>query len=128
MNFFNNNDPFEKIIREVFGQNPSREEYKEEIIQGEEEDRLIDFIEYRNKIYLIFELPGFDKEDILVSIKGRELEIKTKKIIKENTQNYLSQKLKKEILIRKNLPKIINSKKFSYNVKNGILEITFDKK
>ena len=127
MSFFDE-DPFETIVREFFGHSPSRERYKEEIIHGEEEDRVIDFVEHKNKTYLIFELPGFDEKDIFVSVKDRKLEIKVKKRNKEGIQAYMVPRLSQEEIIRKPLPKFIDPKTFSYTVKNGVLEVAFNKK
>lgn len=127
MSFFDD-DPFDRIVREFFGESPIRERHKEEIIHGEEEDRITDFIEDKEKIYIIFELPGYDEKDVLVKIKGKEMEIIARKKSNEGVQSYLAQKLNQGIFIKKILPKFINSKNFSYKLKNGILEITFNKK
>jgi len=123
-----NDDPFENIINEFFGRGQARRENQQSVIQGEEEDRLIDFIEDDKNIYLIFEFPGFNEKDITIIVKGRELQINVKKEITESVQEYLIPKLHKGITINKTLPKIINPKKFSYTIKNGILEIVFNKK
>ncbi len=125
MDFFD--DPFDSIIREFFGEPSFRKARKEDFIIGEEEDRTIDFIEDDNKIYLIFELPGFEEKDISVAIKGRKLEIVAKKVDKEGIPNYLHQKLKRGFVIQKTLPARANTKKMSYTVNNGVLEITFEK-
>ena len=134
MNFFND-DPFEEIIREFFSHKTNNsiqddQNFQKKIINGEEEDRIIDFIEGLQKFYIIFEFPGYEKKDILVSIKNKQLEIKLNKRRdeREEIQNYLSQKLSQNIFIKKTLPKFVNSKKFTYTVRNGILEISFDKK
>jgi len=125
-------DPFESIVKEFFGAGsevrPDIRRYREKIIKGEEEERIIDFIEDNNKIYLIFELPGYDEKDILINIKGKELEIKINKKSSEGIQDYLIQKLHQEIFIKKILPKFINTKKFTHTMKNGVLEIIFNKK
>jgi len=130
-NFFGE-DPFEDLIRGFFGASPEISpdirRYKEKIIKGEEEERIIDFIEDNNKIYLVFELPGYNEKDVLINIKGKELEIKINKKSSEGIQDYLIQKLHQEIFIKKILPKFINTKKFTYTMKNGVLEIIFDKK
>ncbi len=132
MNFFDDEDPFENIIKEFFGARPEIrpdiKKYRENIITGEKEERIIDFIEDDNKIYLVFELPGYDKKDVLINIKGKELEIKINKKSNEGVQDYLIQKLHQEISIKKILPKFINTKKFTHTMKNGVLEIIFDKK
>ena len=126
MNFFNN-DPFEEIIKEVFSSNFRDTEDGETIIAGEEEDRVIDFVEDEDKVYLVFELPGYNEKDVVVAIKNRELEIKVQKLGKD-MQDYLVQKLGEGFIIKKTLPQFINSDKFSYTIKNGILEITLNKK
>ena len=129
MGFFEDNDQFEDIIREFLGESNSRirrDDY-EEIIEGEVEEGIIDFIEDENYIYLIFELPGYDEKDILISIKGRKLEIIAKKRNSVEVQNYLTQKLNTGFFINKNLPSFIKTKNFKHTVKNGILELVFIK-
>ena len=130
MGFFGDNDQFEDIIREFLGDSNSRirrDDYKE-IIEGEVEEGIIDFIENEDYIYLIFELPGYDEKDILISIKGRKLEIIAKKRNNVEVQNYLTQKLNTGFFIKKNLPSFIKTKNFKHTVKNGILELVFIKK
>ncbi len=127
MGFFDD-DPFNEIVREFFGSS-STQRKNNTFIQGEEEDRSIDFVEDQDYIYIIFELPGYTKKDISVSVKGNLLEIKAlKKEGCENIQSYLSQKLCKGMLIQKTIPKFINPKNFKYTLENGILEIIFSKK
>lgn len=138
MGFFDDddmNDPFQNIFREFFGSaegpyRKGRKNYSEEIIEGEEEDRIIDFVESEDYVYLVFELPGYDEKDISVSVKGRDLEIKaTKKNCDiEKIQNYLSQKLCRGIFIKKILPNALETKGFKHTVRNGILEVVFSKK
>ena len=130
MTFFDDNDPFENIVREFFGGRTSRiggDNY-EEIIESEKEERVIDFIQDENYIYLIFELPGYNEKDISISIKGKELEIIAKKRKMGEVQNYLIQKLNDGLFIKKNLPNFIKTKNFKHTVKNGVLEIVFVKK
>jgi len=130
-NFFGE-DPFESIIRDFFGKSSVSNGRRNTIIKGEEEDRNIDFIEDNNYIYLVFELNGYNEQDVSVLVKGKDLEIKAKKSEEicdlEKVQSYLNQKLCKGIFIKKILPKFINPKKFKYNLKNGVLEIIFSKK
>ena len=130
MGFFEDNDQFENIVRELFGGGASRigRDNYEEIIESEKEERVIDFIQDENYIYLIFELPGYDEKDISISIKGRELEIIAKKRSIVEVQNYLIQKLNEGLFIKKNLPNFIKTKNFKRTVKNGVLEIVFIKK
>jgi len=137
MGFFEDNDPFESIVREFFGHSPSTRasagrKHSETIIQGEEEDRIIDFVEDENSIYLVFELPGYNEKDVSVTIKGKDLEIRVAKnnesCYAEKAQEYLIQKLCQGIFIKKTLPKFIQPKGFKHTMKNGILEIIFSKK
>ena len=130
MGFFGDNDQFEDIVRELFeGRNSRiRKDNYEEIIEGEREERIIDFIEDKDYVYLIFELPGFNEKDISISIKSRELEIIAKKRKMGEVQNYLIQKLNNGLFIKKNLPNFIKTKNFKHTIKNGVLEIIFVKK
>ena len=91
MGFFEDNDQFEDIVREFLGGGNSRirRSNYEEIIGSEREERVIDFIEDEDYIYLIFEFPGYNEKDVSVSIKGRELEIVVKKKSIGEIQNYL---------------------------------------
>jgi HSP20 family molecular chaperone IbpA len=125
MGFFDD-DPFDEIVREFFGGSPVRKS-KQQFIRGEEEDRIIDFVEDENKIYLVFELPGYHEKDVSVKANGKILEISAKKINGENIQDYLNQKLRHGLMIKKQLPNSANPKKFSYTMRNGILEVIFEK-
>ncbi|MFW6233237.1 MAG: Hsp20/alpha crystallin family protein [Nanoarchaeota archaeon] len=129
MNFFGN-DPFDEIVREFFGRDIEKSPEKNTIIKGESEERDIDFIEDEKKIYIIFELPGYNEKDISVIIKGRSLEIKIKKQEEnlEGAQDYLIKKLTNERVIQKTLPNNVKTKNFDYSIKNGVLEIVFNKK
>ena len=129
MGFFDDNDPFENVLKEFFEGRTSRinRENYEEIIESEREERVIDFIQDENYVYLIFELPGYNEKDISISIKGRELEIIAKKR-GDDVQNYLIQKLHEGLFIKKTLPNFIKTKKFRHTIKNGVLEIVFIKK
>ena len=130
MGFFDD-DPFDDIIREFFGGKtglaPTMRK-REHVIRGEEEDRVIDFLETDDAFYLIFELPGYTEKEVMVAVKGRDVEIQAQKKRQEGVQDYLMQKLQAGILYRKTLPSFINSKRFSTTMKNGVLEITFEKK
>lgn len=128
MGFLDDNDPFESIVREFFGNLPIRGGGRgHQFISGEDEDRVIDFVEDENNIYLVFELPGYLEKDISVIIKGRELEITAHKSNGEDIQDYLHQKLRRELHLKKQLPNFVNPKNFSYTMKNGVLEIVFIK-
>ena len=130
MGFFEDDDSFENIVREIFEGRTSRirRDSYGQIIESEKEERVIDFIEDDNYVYIIFELQGFNEKDISISIKGREREITAKKRNVGEVQNYLIQKLSNGFFIKKNLPNFIKTKNFKHTVKNGVLEIVFIKK
>ena len=127
MSFFDEDDPFENVVREFFGQRPGLHS-SENIIKGEDDERIIDFIETKDKLFLVFELPGYSKKDIKVDIRKKEIEIIAKKNSFENVQEYLSRKLKEGEYFKKILPNFVNPKKVNYTFKNGVLEIYFEKR
>ena len=127
MGFFDD-DPFDDIIREFFGHSPlERRKRRETIIRGEEDDRNIDFVESKDRVYLIFELPGYNEKDVVVAVKGKELEISAKNRNIEDVQEYLMEKLQRGMFFKRTLPNFINAKKFSHTMRNGVLEIVFEK-
>ena len=117
-------DPFEDLVREFLGDSSYKRQRKK-FITGEDEDRIIDFIDDEEYIYLIFELPGFSEKDISVEVRGRELEIYSKKSNSEAVQDYLHQKLTQGVQLKKQIPSFVSPKNFKYTMRNGILEIIF---
>lgn len=121
-------DPFESIVREFLGNSGSKRVRKNnQVISGEEEDRNLDFIETKDNFYLIAELPGFSEKELMIVIKGQEIQITANKKKSENIQSYLQQKLQEGQEITKVLPKNVKTKNFKKTMKNGVLEITFNK-
>lgn len=122
-------DPFENILREFFGRDSfGRTKVKNNIISGEEDERNIDFIQTDAYVYLIFELPGYKKEDISVNIRGQELIIKAKSKEGFEKESYVHQKMNTGMSITKLLPKFVITKGYKTTFNNGILEICFKKK
>ena len=123
-------DPFDDIIKNFFGQGglPRSRYSREAISEGEEEQRVIDFIENGKSAYLIFELPGYVEEDLDINAEGNKIEINVGKKDVDGIKEYLAQKLSQGITYTKSLPNFINPKTLKYTLKNGILEIKFDKK
>lgn len=119
-------DPFD-IFRRFFGES---DDYSngEVLIKGEEEERIIDFINTPKKIYIVFELFGYDPEDVSVSVSGRELEVVAKRKRRETDDEYVSEKLAQGKTFQKILPKFVKTKNFKKTFKNGVLELCFDKK
>ena len=119
-------DPFESIFSEFFGRSPEiKRRRREAVIRSEEEDRLTDFIETNSKTFLTIELPGYTEKDVSVVVKGKELEIIAQKKSSDGIQPYLTNKLQQGVYIKKILPNFIDTRNFSYTVKNGVLEIVF---
>ncbi len=123
MDFFSD-DPFEEILREFFrgSQSPAhrRVRWKDE--------RGISIINTEDYVYLLFELPGYDEEDIELKVTGNFIEIKAKKDDVGDVQDYLKEKLSRGIFIKKTLPSFVIPKKPKYTLKNGVLEVIFKMK
>lgn len=122
-----NDDPFDSIFEEFFGGSRPGFRKREKFIIGEDEERVIDVIDTGDKAYLIFELPGYNEEDVSIDIRGRTIEISIEKRNVEGIKEYLAQKLSAGLRYTRKLPDSINPKNFEYTLKNGILEIKFDK-
>lgn len=124
---FLNDDPFEEILRNFFGDERVIAPKEKNFISGEAEDRNIDFIETENNIFILFELPGYTKEDITIDINGDNLVIFAKRKSSNKIEDNLINKLRAGIVINKILPKMIKFKKYNSSMINGILELTFKK-
>ena len=122
------NDPFESIIREFFGDRVRYRNQNNDIIKGEEEDRVIDFIETKDSVFIVFELLGYDESDIEINVDNSNIEINAMKKDIATCQNYLCNKLKNGVRFTKKLPKFISSRKYKSTFKNGVLEIEFMKR
>jgi HSP20 family molecular chaperone IbpA len=120
-------DHFEEIVNQFFG-NGNKQVRRRQIIKGEDDERNIDFIENKESVFLIFEFPGFNERDIVVNVNGIHLEIKVEKYNMEGIQTYLIEKLRGGVSINRELPSNVNSKKMNKTMRNGVLELRFDKK
>lgn len=127
MGFFDD-DPFEEIMREFLAQGRPRTSSSGNVIRGEREERVIDYIEENNYVYFVFELPGYLEEDVDVSVKGRTLEISAIKDKTDGMQDYLVNKFRKGLYFHKTIPENAKSKKMETSFRNGILEVRFVKK
>lgn len=78
----------------------------------EEREPLVDVINKKNKIVIIAEVPGVDKEDIKITARPSEIEILAKS--KEQERNYFK---------KVNLPKSVLLKTGSAIYNNGVIEI-----
>jgi HSP20 family molecular chaperone IbpA len=129
MNFFND-DPFESIVREFFGESPSTKRYRDKTLVSEEDERIIDYIEEDDKVFFVFELPGYSENDVSVSVDKGYVYVKAVKKDCENdgVQSYLSQKLCRGVSIRKKLPNFVKDKIVSQSMRNGVLEVSLKRK
>lgn len=125
MNF--EDDPFEDIVNQFFG---NSERIRRSRIKRfvDEEDQNSQFIEEDNYIYLIVELPGYSEKEISVSIKGDRIVISAKSSQRIEAQDYLEQKRREGIMIEQILPDNIKTKNFTKTFRNGVLEVTFEKR
>lgn len=132
MSFFDDeDDPFEDIVKEFFSSPETKRQRRvsddSEVISGEEEERNIDFIETPKSFFVIFELPGYEKEDVKIEFKGNKMVVDVRKKPTEKVQPYLSKKLLHGINIVKSLPNFIKTKNYNYSFSNGVLEVSFKK-
>lgn len=127
MSFFDDDNGFEDIMNNFFGQNSGHRQGNNEVISGEQDERMIDFIETDKEAFLIFELPGYRKEDVKVDISKNEIKIIAQRKVGESVAEYLAQKLRSGVEIVKPLPKVLVKKKYKLNFSNGVLEVRFRK-
>ncbi len=119
-----NNDPFEDMISQFFGQRGVRKSRAKREI---EEEQNTQFIEEEDYVYLIMELPGYSEKDITISLDEDTISVsaKAKQIV---SQEYLAQKQKEGMTIEQIIPENIKIKNFKKTFRNGILEVTFEKR
>ena len=115
MSFFDD-DPFEEVVRSFFGGSPVKKVQENNFISGEEEDRNIDLVEGDKNIFVIFELPGYGKEDIEVSVKGSNLKVVASKKSPDYIESYLAKRFNDGVVINKVLPKSIKTKKYDHTM------------
>lgn len=132
MSFFDNNsdDPFDEIVRQFFGDSARvsrRVSNGNRIIEGEEDERMIDFVEDDKKAYVVFDLPGYREEDVRVVIEGNDIEVIARRKVLESVPGYLASRLNSGIELKKPLPKGLGKKKYSWTFRNGVLEVIFEK-
>src|SRR3989344_3976985 len=121
-------DPFDSIVRQFFGSNGRGRLRRRTDIDSDERESEIGFVEGNGKVFLIIEMPGFDENDITIDVDERNLEIRAKKRKIEGVKEYLTNRLKEGMIIRKSLPSNASAKKFLHTFRNGILEVALDKK
>lgn len=127
MSFFDD-DPFEDIVREFFrGSQEGQNSNGSSFISGEDEERKIDYSETSERIFLIFELPGYEDQDVKVEIKSGKIFVFASKKPLESTKPYLVQKLSQGLKIVKDVPESVKNKKHNFTFSNGILEVSFKK-
>lgn len=127
MSFFDD-DPFEDIMKSFFGQSSGyTRDRSNEMISGEQDERMIDFIETDDDAFVVFELPGYRKEDVNVDVTKSEIIVSAKRKVGESVASYLVQKLSNGIELTKPLPKSLHKKKYELNFSNGVLELRFRK-
>jgi HSP20 family molecular chaperone IbpA len=124
-----NEDPFDEIVKQFFGEGSSRRgaSKKNKIIESEEDERMIDFIEEGDNAYLVFELPGYRKEDVRVLLEGDNIEIVARRKVSESVPSYLANRFNSGVEFKKNLPKSLRKKKMNWTFNNGVLEVEFKK-
>lgn len=125
---FIEDDSFDDIVNQFFGGRNSARRNPRKNYSSEVEERSIDFIQTDDNIYLIFELAGFEKDDIDVNIKGKSIEVVAKKIDFEGIKEYLVEKFSRGVSFTREIIDEVNTKDFSYSMNNGVLELKFKRK
>mgnify|MGYP000630775723 CR=1 FL=1 len=90
----------------------------------------IDVVDRDKEIFVKAELPGFDKDDLDISIANNQLVIKAKscKEEKEEKGDYLKQEIRKSEVYRSVLlPADVEDEKIKTSFKNGVLKLTIPK-
>jgi len=90
----------------------------------------IDVVDRDKEIFVKAELPGFDKDDLDISIANNRLVIKAKtcKEEKEEKGDYLKQEIRQSEIYRSVfLPDDVDDEKIKTSYKNGVLEMTIPK-
>jgi len=91
----------------------------------------IDVVDRDKEIFVKAELPGFDKDDLDISIANNQLVIKARtcKEEKEKEGDYLKQEIRKSEIYRSILlPGEVEDEKIKTSFKNGVLKLTIPKK
>jgi HSP20 family molecular chaperone IbpA len=125
MSFFGD-DSFDEMVNELFGGRPTTR--RKRVLSGEQEERVIDFIEEDKNIYFVFELSGYSFEDVTVNIRNHEIEVNAVKEKLSDVQPYLKEKLVSGTNFKKELPGFVKHKEFQKTFKNGVLEVKFKRK
>ena len=124
-----NEDPFDEIVKQFFGEGNARRgtSRKNKIVESEEDERMIDFVEDEKNSYVVFELPGYRKEDVRVVVEGGNIEVIARRKVGESVPGYLANRLNSGIELKKPLPKNMAKKKYDWTFNNGVLEVVFTK-
>jgi len=130
--FFGND--MNDIVRQFFGgvngrRSRKRENFEEdEEIEEDEEGNKIEIVDLENELHFIFDLAGYDEKDLRLEVKDKTLIVQVKKKGECKMQDYLSKKLCRGETIKKTLAPYLDIKNFKHSIKNGILEVKFEKK
>lgn len=91
----------------------------------------IDVIDRDKEVFVKAELPGFDKDDLDISIADRQLVIKAKtcKEEKEEKGDYMKQEIRTNEVYRSVLlPAEVEDEKIKTSFRNGVLKLTIPKR
>lgn len=88
---------------------------------------LVDVIDYGDRYHVKVELPGFDKEDVELTLNGSSLEIKAERDLERGTGGSSNcvqrERLRSSFFRVVQFPQEVSSSKASAVLKNGVLEI-----
>ena len=90
----------------------------------------IDVIDRDKEVFVKAELPGFDKDDLDISIANNQLVIKARACSEEKEEegDYLRQEIRKSEIYRSvSLPAEVEDEKIKTSFKNGVLKLSIPK-
>ena len=121
------NDPFENIVNQFFGQS-ARVRRPRARRALEEDSQNTQFIEEGDYVYMIIEIPGYTEKEVSVIVKDSTIFISAKASQKMEAQDYIEQKRRQGLTLEETLPGNVKTKNFTKTFRNGILEVIFEAK
>ncbi len=123
-------DPFEELRRMQERMARILEEFDKFSTVTTEISVPVDVIDEEDKVRIVADLPGFNKEDIEIYLEDNDLIIKAerKEEVEEKGKNYIRQERRfGEIYRRISLPAEVDVDKIKARYNNGVLEIELPK-
>jgi len=91
---------------------------------------VVDVTETKDELLFAIELPGFEKDEVEITVENRELRIsgERKQVEDKDSTRHRSERWYGRFLRSFRLPPTVDEEKISANLKNGLLTLTLPKK